>query len=118
VVLLTRREADVTGGRHQSEAGPPKIAPRGGRLQIGTVADFKSEWWTGFKSEWWPTSNRNRWPLCVGICTTGRLGFWRKKWFEIVDCVSFQDARFDANVKGCVGKALKNTKIAAERFRS
>jgi hypothetical protein len=43
VVLLTRREADVTGGRHQSEAGPPKIAPRGGRLQIGTVADFKSE---------------------------------------------------------------------------
>jgi hypothetical protein len=69
VVLLTRREADVTGGRHQSEAGPPKIAPRGGRLQIGTVADFKSEWWTGFRPEGWPTSNRKGWPACVGICT-------------------------------------------------
>jgi hypothetical protein len=43
VVLLTRREADVTGGRHQSEAGPPKSLPG--------VA--------GFKSERWPTSNRN-----------------------------------------------------------
>jgi hypothetical protein len=43
VVLLTRREADVTSGRHQSEAAAPKSLPG--------VA--------GFKSERWPTSNRN-----------------------------------------------------------
>jgi hypothetical protein len=60
------------GGRHRWPAPiggrPPKIAPRGGRLQIGTVADFKSEWWTGFRPEGWPTSNRKGWPACVGIC--------------------------------------------------
>ena len=58
MVLLTRREADVTSGRHQSEAAPqnrfqgwPASNRNGGRLQIGMVdrlragrvADIKSE---------------------------------------------------------------------------
>ena len=36
---------------------------KSGRIIIGMVA--------GFSSEWWPASNRNAWPVSIGICTLG-----------------------------------------------
>jgi hypothetical protein len=51
------------GGRHRWPAPiggrPPKIAPRGGRLQIGTVADIKSVSLAGFR--------RNPHPVSIAI---------------------------------------------------
>jgi hypothetical protein len=40
-------------------------------------------------------------------------GVLATKWFEIVDCMKFEEGSFEGSFKGCVRKFLRNAKSAA-----